>query len=103
MPTASKKNYQIPFNVKGDLMSYEYHGAIMKDNFEFSDTLTYNGYGRGRSAASLYFTDAKGITYSMFLSDFDDLMKTKKLIGDQVSGKWTFVKKGSNYGIKFLG
>lgn len=95
----AKKPYQIPFDTAGNQQSYLSSGAIMKDNFVFEETMTYRGYDRGRSSATLLFMDSKGKHYSMFLSDFDALMRKKGLTGDTVKGRWTFVKKGMNYGL----
>lgn len=104
----SKGNYQIPFDSKGNQLSYvdewmiKNGRAILKDNEEFEETLTYSGYGRGRSSATIHFKDAKNNEYSMFLSDFDELMRSGKLSGNQIKAKWTFAKKGRNFGIKMV-
>lgn len=94
------KTYQIPFDTEGNQHSYPRSGSIMKDNFSFEETMTYRGYDRGRSSATILFKDSTGKRYSMFLSDFDDLMEKKGLTGKSVHGIWTFCKKGSNYGLK---
>lgn len=93
------KTYQIPFDKEGNQQSYPSMGSIMKDNFTFDETMTYRGYGRGRSSATILFEDSKGKRYSMFLSDFDELMRTKGLDGKSVKSTWTFCKKGMNYGL----
>lgn len=92
-----KGQYQIPFDTKGNQLSYvdTYWGrdAIMKDNYEFEDTLVYSGYGRGRSSVTMDFkskTDEKN--YSMFISDFDSVVS--EMVNGEVKGKFTFVKKG---------
>jgi hypothetical protein len=95
MPT-TKKGYQIPFDAHGNMLSYAGYGVTTyKDPYVFTDTLTYTGYGRGRSAAHFYFEDTKGHTYSMFMSDFDDMVKSKKFNGGSITGTFTFVKKRS--------
>lgn len=92
--------YQIPFR-NGNLQSYPYNPDEWRDNYVFEDTLIYKGYGRGRSSVTFYFDDSNGNTYEMFISDFDDLFrKLGGFTGLTISGKWTFVKKGKNYGIK---
>lgn len=99
---ATKKNYQIPFDEKGNMLSYDYGAHDYKDPYEFTDTLTYVGYGRGRSAAHFYFKDSKNKTYNMFISDFDDLIKTGKFSSGTITATFTFVKKGQNFGIQLV-
>lgn len=91
--------YQIPFN-NGDLQSYPMFVDEWRDNYVFEDTLTYETYHRGRSSATLCFRDSNGHSYEMFMTDFNDLLKRKGLEGRSVTAKWTFVKRGQNYGIK---
>ena len=98
--TKKTGQYQIPFDKDGNLLSYPYSVGEWRDNYVFEDTLTYETYYRGRSSATICFKDTNGHTYEMFMSDFDILITAKGLNGKSVSGKWTFVKKGKNYGIK---
>ena len=78
------------------------HGYKYVDNFEWEDILEYETYGRGTSAAHLYFKSTiTGKSYQMFLKDFGNI--SKRLVDGKVSGKWTFCKRGQNYGIKYLG
>ena len=98
----SKKTgqYPIPFDGDGNLLSYPYGTEEWRDNYVFEDTLTYVTYYRGRSSVTIGFKDSNGCSYEMFISDFDELITSKGLFGKSVRGKWTFVKKGQNYGIK---
>jgi hypothetical protein len=95
-----------PDKVKGSLLTYEGDTHYYKDNFEmiknkvFEETLTYAGYGRGRSSAVFYFKDSTGADYQMFMTDMDDLLKSKDILNGQVAATWTFCKRGQNYGIK---
>lgn len=93
-------NYQIPFDKDGNLLSYPYNPAEWRDNYVFEETLEYRTYYRGRSSATIEFNDSDGHRYEMFLSDFHNVMQAKGLDGKKVTGKWTFIKKGQNYGIK---
>jgi len=36
------------------------------------------------------------------MTDFDDMIEQNGMNGNKVSGTWTFIKRGCNYGIKFL-
>ena len=101
---SKKESYQIPFCTKtGEMLSYDRGYDIeYKDNYTFETTMIYYGYGRGRSSATIHWVDPIGRKYSMFLSDFDDLMKDNGIECDRVKGEWTFVKKGSNFGVKLV-
>lgn len=107
---AKKSSYQIPFDKKGFLQDYVFisrDDIVWKDNFEFTSCLIYDGYGRGRSSAVIMMRDAfTQVRYPMFLSTFDDLMKSQKHTisqGDKsvrFTGPFTFCKKGQNYALK---
>jgi len=79
----------------------EINGYIEVDNYIFEDTLIYETYSRGRSAA--YFT-LKSVkddrTYSVFLSDFGSIIKLMHY--GKVTGGFTFGKKGSNFGLQMI-
>jgi hypothetical protein len=80
----------------------ENYGYKYVDNFEWIDTLEYETFGRGNSAAHLFFKSViTGKSYQMFLKDFENIVKL--LVDGKVSGKWTFCKRGQNYGVKYLG
>lgn len=94
-----KKRYKIPFDKYG-LINYPLFVCDWKDNYTFNDTLEYFDYRKGRSGVQFYFKSiSNGQEYGMFISDFDKMMKTKKLFDNKVSGLWSFHKKGQNYGI----
>lgn len=98
----TKGKYQIPF--RGDfLMHYPgyYDDIVWKDNYEFSDILEYVEYGKGRSSTVFYFkSKTDGKSYSMFVSDFDSIVNN--MMNGVIEGKFTFVKKGQNYGLKMI-
>lgn len=98
-----KKPYQIPFDENGNQIDWEgWSSTEWRDNYQFEATLTYRSYGRGRSSVTFYWNDADGHSYTMFLSDLDDILSKGKLDGNCVTGRWTFVKKGSSYGVKLI-
>ena len=73
-------------------------------NFIFKDTFKFKCFSRGRSSATAYFTNEDGtLSSSMFLSNVSDVI----LLGGcdllNLSGYFTVCKKGSNYGLKYLG
>ena len=74
---------------------------VWKPNKEVELTLHYQGYGRGRSAVTFYWVDDDGHKYPMFIKDVDELLRQD--IGTSSSHAiFTYVKRGANYGIKFL-
>ena len=75
--------------------------VIWKPNKEVELTLHYKGYGRGRSSVTFYWLDNEGHEYPMFIKDMDELLKEKIGVSD-VHAIFTYVKRGANYGIKFV-
>jgi len=103
MPTPKK--YQIPFDKKtGEMLSYPaiWEYIEWRDVYEFDDVLTYKGYGRGRSSVLMYFVGSDNTKYPMFISDFHDVIENVGINGKQITGKWTFCKRGQNYGLKMV-
>lgn len=74
---------------------------VWKPNEEVELTLHYQGYGRGRSAVTFYWVDDNGYRYPMFIKDVDELLK-QDMGTSSVHAIFTYVKRGANYGIKFL-
>lgn len=97
----SFSNYQ----QKYILESYDYRiQPYTIKNFIFKDTFKFEGFSRGRSSATANFTNEdRTLSSSMFLSNVSDVI----LLGDcdlaNLSGFFTMCKKGSNYGLKYLG
>lgn len=95
-------NYEIPFDENGNQLDYAWHmkGVFWKQNFEFQDELTYKSYGRGRSSATFCFERITGEKVNVFMSDMDIFVP--HLRNGKISGKFTFVKKGQNYGCRLI-
>lgn len=94
--------YQIPFSKSGDQQHYPddwYGGVVWKDNEVFEDSLVYEGYSRGRSAAYFDFTrKGTGTRVTVFLKDFEAMVP--KMVRGSISSRFTFTKRGQNYGCK---
>ena len=89
---------------KGESVEIEVYSGkkeVWKPNEEVELTLHYNGYGRGRSAVTFYWKDDDGHQYPMFIKDVDELLR-QDMGTSSVHGIFTYVKRGANYGIKFL-
>lgn len=84
------------------MVSYDrdYDVVDRKDPYTFSDTLTIMGYLRGRSSVQICLVGSKGEEYSMFISDFMDMVLSTDIQRARITGTWTFTKKGANYGLK---
>ena len=74
---------------------------VWKPNKEVELTLHYQGYGRGRSAVTFYWVDSDGHKYPMFIKDVDELLR-QDIGTSSIHAIFTYVKRGANYGIKFL-
>ena len=86
--------------VKG-FSSDENKNEVWKPNKEVELTLHYKGYGRGRSAVTFYWVDDDGHKYPMFIKDVDELLR-QDIGTSSIHAIFTYVKRGANYGIKFL-
>ncbi len=97
---------QAPFDKNGNLLGYDDHWrSEIRDVTEpFWASLVYSGYGRGRSSIVFKWKDIpNSCGYEMFVSDFNDLVMLDKFTCRAVHGWWQVVKKGANYGIKYIG
>lgn len=98
----AKGAYQVPFR-NGNLLHYPDSWPTLpewRDNYEFSATLTFAGFSRGRSAAYLNFMNPEtGEFFPMFLADLSDVLTRCTLEKGKVNALWTFCKRGQNYGI----
>ena len=74
---------------------------VWKPNKEVELTLHYEGFGRGRSAVTFYWVDDDGHKYPMFIKDVDELLR-QDIGASSIHAIFTYVKRGANYGIKFL-
>jgi len=113
--TKKKKDYQIPFDDQGNLLSYPERSCVrdletgktrvsdvyLRDNYVFKATMTYHDFDNGyRSAHRIIWMDEEGHTYPMFISRFGEALQIQGMYGNQMMGWWTFVKQGQNYSIR---
>lgn len=123
-----KKDLFVPFDKGGNMCDYTYHtlseyeeelckkdgkferfrnngilAEIFVPNFEFDDTLLFEYFSRGRSSVKAHFVSCNtNKKYEMFISNLGDVIKANGLIEGKIKGKFTFVKKGQNYGIALV-
>jgi hypothetical protein len=98
------KNFKIPFDVHGNMLSDARRAAKLEDNYVFEEVLTYqNSFQYSSESTKVFFKDSKGKQYPMFLMEFDDAMQSGRFNGKEIKGHWGFVKKGTRLGIKLVG
>ena len=87
------------------LESYDYRiQPYTIKNFIFKDTFKFTRFERGRSSAVGIFTnEAENLISSMFLSNVSDVILLGACDLTNLSGYFCMCKKGSNYGLKYLG
>lgn len=97
------KKIQVPFDEDGNLLVYPQEWRIDKwvDNFEFEAIMEVATYTRGRSAARFVLKDTEtGVIYETFMKEFLRIVQSKKIDkGIIEKSKWTFCKRGQNYGV----
>lgn len=70
---------------------------------DFTDLLVYDSiWDGGNSAGRVMLVATSGRKYSMFLDDFDKVIKANKFINNQIEGTFRFVKRGQAQAIKLL-
>ena len=100
---ADKKTIQVPFDTKGNQMHHPNDSFDFKeyrDNYEFFTTLTFMHFCRGCSAAYAVFVSVSGMRCSVFLKDFEEIIPYLK--SGSITGNFTFVKRGQNFGVKLV-
>jgi hypothetical protein len=97
---------KIPFDQHGCPMpyvGYRESGVIWEENKPFHAQLSFVRFERGRSAVRALYVKDDDSTYeaAMFLSDFEKVIQ-RGLAPQHLTGRFEFVKRGANYGIKLL-
>lgn len=102
--SAKKGNYPIPFDAEGNQLHYADTwgpGPVWRDNHVFEAVLRYGGYCRGRSAAYMLFVRVDTLaSVVVFLGDFDPI--AERMAKGEVAGRFTFCKRGQNYGCRLV-
>lgn len=92
---------EAPFDKDGNQLSYPEWRTEMRPVEPFEDTLEFVDFERGRSAARAILRRSSGVTVSMFLHDFEPVLKCMKY--GKFTGKFEYCKRGENYGVRFAG
>lgn len=88
-------------DINSDRYKWGGGSVVWRPNEEVELTLRYKDYGRGRSAVTFYWEDETGHEYPMFIKDMHELL-LEDIGVSKIHAIWTYVKRGANYGIKFL-
>lgn len=98
-----KGKYEIPFTKDGNLCDYpDWRVSEWKPNYDFDATISVESFSRGRSAANFDVKDENGKMYNVFMTDFLDMVKHKDFKAGLLTAKFTFCKRGQNYGMKLV-
>lgn len=74
-----------------------------KDNYEFDDIMIAESINRGRSSATFKFmSELDGRIYNVFMKDVLEMIKYGEFMDGKIRGKFTFCKRGTNYGLKLV-
>ncbi len=98
--------FQVHFDKDGNMLHYHsrFHKPAHEEaNAVFYDKLKYNGYSRFSSTVHILFvSDKSGRKFSMFISDFNDIMRANLFNGQFVQGNWCYTKKGQVQGVRYF-
>jgi hypothetical protein len=98
------KDYDIPFDKTGNQLHYPQYEVEWRCNCVFGDMLEITGIQRGQSAAYFHLqSKSTGKKYTMFIRDMLDLIQKTIIDHGIVNARWTFCKRGLNYGIVYFG
>ena len=80
------------------------HTGFNEPNAIFADNLAFVKCYSTQNSAHFVFESLKdGRQYSMFLSDFEDIMKEHRLVdGYRIQGEFVFCKKGNSQGVRMI-
>jgi hypothetical protein len=75
-----------------------------EDNAPFTDTFEYTGYhgAAGGNSRILFQSVKTGRKVSMFMSDFDEVIQSKRFIDNQIVGLFCYCRKYIKQGIRLI-
>lgn len=102
----AKKQLKIPFKDGRPCKWIKDDHDEERDNYEFEECLEIHGFVRGCSSTVMIlrpaddFNYVKSVYYQVFLTDSKEVIQN--MMHGIIYGKWTFVKRGENFGIKLV-
>lgn len=107
----AKKNLIVWFDDKGNLLTrvrpwvIQNQNAKSEDGKDFQDDMGYvrlmDG-GQSHAGRVYLVSDKTNRQYSMFLDDFDAVIKAKLFVDNHIIGTFSFVKRGQSQAIKLV-
>jgi hypothetical protein len=98
--------YPIYFDIDGNQVPEVWKSYINEGRYQvvknhiINDTLTYKSYHKWGVTVGFKLERSDGRTVNVFISDFDKMIP--KLVDGKITGLFTFTKKGTRYGCRFL-
>lgn len=92
------------YHKHNSFLSYPgYRDTVMRPVKDFQAEMKVVDWERGRSAMTIWLQDTAGTRYPMFMKDYFALT-TQRAQTDIATYEcvWTFVKRGANYGIRWV-
>lgn len=101
----AKTDLQIPFKPNGSIYRHvsRYQSPEWRDNHKFVAILEFQDSQRSRSSVTYIFKDLQGNEHYMMVKDMTDALKAGAFEGRILQGVFTYVKRGQQYGTRFLG
>lgn len=99
----SKSNWQVPFNEDGTPWYWNTLKGIphhYEDPFEFDAVMNIDTFKRGNSSTKMILRDENNVYYEVFVSDMKEIIINME--HGIISGRFKYVKKGQDYGIKLV-
>lgn len=99
---------EVPYDEQGNLLHHPSDKGWNKEtdwrpNKPFTAPMTLITWARGRSAAYFIWADPQGRRFPMFMNQIHDLLMATTVQEGEVTGRWDVVKRGQNYGLRYLG
>lgn len=91
------------FDSRGNLELRSWDCAQTEIAKDFEDHFQYLKMDNGTGVSRVYWKSIRtGREYSMFISDFDEIILAKAFVNNQITGTFRFVKRGQSQAIKLI-
>jgi hypothetical protein len=96
-------NHMAHYQIVPGTTTYGRHVVVWRENVPFSATMYIHNYYGVSGSVRFILTDEHNVQYNMFCSDMFDMLRRGNLVEGYIHGKWMFCKKGTKYGVKYIG
>ncbi|HEX4375354.1 MAG TPA: hypothetical protein VHZ50_18760 [Puia sp.] len=103
--------FKVAFTLNGHLCDHYYdymlnnkEKYLWEDSCSFADTLEYFSFSDSTicNARIILKSISSNKRYCMFISDFDEILKSKLFVDNKIIGNFCFHRRGNAQGIKFI-